>query len=332
MLGSPLYMSPEQLRSSKSVDHRADIWAIGVIMFELLTGELPFGGENLGELFAAILENDAPSIRLKSPEVPEGLERIVLKCLQRRPEHRYDNVTQIIADLAPFEGAGAGLMATAYLAPPHGFGPPQGAPQGPSFGAITPNPPLQQPPGPQTGPGIPPYGAVTPSGLARPAQGGTVAMGRGTNGGWQSTGSDQLPKSKGPILFLAGAAVLLFIGAIAIGAVIVGKNRGTTTATTPPPTSTISVEPPPQPPPQPPVTAVSAEPPTTPPSATTAATAAPIGVGHTKPPTVHHTTPKPPDPPAPPVVKPPDPPAKPVVTTKPSTTTPPSGAGVQNVR
>jgi serine/threonine-protein kinase len=55
MLGSPLYMSPEQLRSSKSVDARADIWAFGIIMFELMTGTLPFLGENLGELFAAIL-------------------------------------------------------------------------------------------------------------------------------------------------------------------------------------------------------------------------------------------------------------------------------------
>ena len=61
-IGSPLYMSPEQLRSSKSVDERADLWAVGVILYELLTGELPFMGENLGELFAAILETEAPPV------------------------------------------------------------------------------------------------------------------------------------------------------------------------------------------------------------------------------------------------------------------------------
>ena len=65
MLGSPLYMSPEQLRSSKSVDQRADIWAIGVILFELLTLSLPFMGDNLGELFAAILETDPTPPRVR---------------------------------------------------------------------------------------------------------------------------------------------------------------------------------------------------------------------------------------------------------------------------
>jgi serine/threonine-protein kinase len=55
MLGSPLYMSPEQLRSSKNVDARADIWAMGVILYELLTGSVPFEGETLGALFSAIL-------------------------------------------------------------------------------------------------------------------------------------------------------------------------------------------------------------------------------------------------------------------------------------
>ena len=321
MLGSPLYMSPEQLRSSKSVDHRADIWAIGVIMYELLTGELPFGGENLGELFAAILENDAPSLRLKSPEVPEGLERVVLKCLQRRAENRYDNVAQIAQDLAPFEGAGAGLMATAYLAPPAGFGAPRAG-----FGAATPNPPLHQtPPYATPNPALPSHGAVTPSGLARPAPSGTVAMGRATGGGWQSTGSGNLPRSKAPLVFLACAIALGLAGAVTIGVVLRGKNKETTTvvATPAPPSAATSVEPPPEPPPQPPATPVSAAVAPAPPAPVTSpATGTPTQVGHTKPTvTAHHAPPSPPTPPA--VV------AKPVTTTKPTSS---AGSGVQLTR
>jgi eukaryotic-like serine/threonine-protein kinase len=119
MLGSPLYMSPEQLRSSKSVDARADIWAIGVILFELLTNSLPFGGENLGELFAAILELDPPLARSKRPEIPAGLEQIVVKCLQRRPEHRYPSAIELARDLAPFAtpASASPLAASSFVQP-----------------------------------------------------------------------------------------------------------------------------------------------------------------------------------------------------------------------
>ncbi|MBX3262991.1 MAG: serine/threonine protein kinase, partial [Labilithrix sp.] len=102
MLGSPLYMSPEQLRSSKSVDQRADIWAIGIILYELMTGSLPFMGDNLGELFAAILERDPASLRTHVPDVPPALDEIVLRCLQRRPEHRFQTATELADALAPF--------------------------------------------------------------------------------------------------------------------------------------------------------------------------------------------------------------------------------------
>ncbi len=118
MLGSPLYMSPEQLRSSKSVDARADIWAMGVIMFELITGKLPFMGDNLGELFAQILEVEAPPLRAHVPDAPQGLEAIVSRCLQRRPEARFQTVAELERELAPFANASsASPFAASAVAP-----------------------------------------------------------------------------------------------------------------------------------------------------------------------------------------------------------------------
>lgn len=102
MLGSPLYMSPEQLRNSKSVDHRADIWALGVILHEFLTGTLPFAGENLGELFAAILEDEVPSLRKHNVNVPAELDAIVLRCLLKKREARYGSVVELGRALMPF--------------------------------------------------------------------------------------------------------------------------------------------------------------------------------------------------------------------------------------
>jgi len=102
LLGSPLYMSPEQLRSSKSVDPRTDIWALGIILFELLTGRTPYDGDNVGELFAAILEKDAPSLLTFRPDAPPGLDQAVLACLRRDPNQRFQNVGQLADALAPF--------------------------------------------------------------------------------------------------------------------------------------------------------------------------------------------------------------------------------------
>jgi serine/threonine-protein kinase len=112
MLGSPLYMSPEQLRDSKSVDHRCDIWALGVIAYELLTSHPPFMADNAVALFAAIQESEPMSLRARRPDgtIPPELERAVLRCLRRNPNERFPSVTELGAALAPF-ATGAGMRA-----------------------------------------------------------------------------------------------------------------------------------------------------------------------------------------------------------------------------
>jgi hypothetical protein len=100
VMGTPFYMSPEQLLSSKNVDERSDIWALGVILYELLAGRPPFVGESVPEIVAQILQNAPAPLRTYRPDVPPGLEAIIARCMQTKPEGRYANVALLSFALA----------------------------------------------------------------------------------------------------------------------------------------------------------------------------------------------------------------------------------------
>jgi eukaryotic-like serine/threonine-protein kinase len=102
ILGSPCYMSPEQLSSAKDVDGRTDIWALGVILYELLTGSLPFEAENMAALCVKILQTSPPSLRVLRPDLSPELERAVLHTLERDRDRRYASVGELVRALAPF--------------------------------------------------------------------------------------------------------------------------------------------------------------------------------------------------------------------------------------
>ncbi|HEX7453380.1 MAG TPA: serine/threonine-protein kinase, partial [Polyangiaceae bacterium] len=102
IMGSPLYMSPEQMTSSRDVDARTDIWAIGVVLYELLAGRAPFRAETLPEICGLILTSAPPAIRDFSPSTPELLQSAVLRCLEKDRSRRYQSVSELAQAIAPF--------------------------------------------------------------------------------------------------------------------------------------------------------------------------------------------------------------------------------------
>jgi serine/threonine-protein kinase len=102
VMGSPLYMSPEQIRSSRDVDVRGDVWALGVILYELLTGVAPFAANTMGATLAKIFSETPPPVGRLRPEVPEELSAVVAQCLDKDIARRVQNVGELASRLAPF--------------------------------------------------------------------------------------------------------------------------------------------------------------------------------------------------------------------------------------
>lgn len=101
-LGSPWYMSPEQMMDSSSVNHLTDVWSLGVVLFELLTNRRPFEGATVPEVCAKVLTGPTPSLREIQPDIDPELEAVVFRCLAKEPHARYSDVAELAALLLPF--------------------------------------------------------------------------------------------------------------------------------------------------------------------------------------------------------------------------------------
>jgi serine/threonine-protein kinase len=113
VLGTPAYMSPEQLHSAHNLDERTDVYAFGVILYEALTGRVPFQGTSYSALVLAIVNTTPRSLREIRPEIPEALERVVLQALARDREQRIPSIDALIALLEPSTAGEPALHSSA---------------------------------------------------------------------------------------------------------------------------------------------------------------------------------------------------------------------------
>lgn len=95
ILGSILYIPPEQLVDSRKVDKRADVYSLGVTLFQLLTGRLPFEGNSVAEVVTKILNQEIPLMSSFKSSIPEALDRVILKAIKKEPEERYQNIEDL---------------------------------------------------------------------------------------------------------------------------------------------------------------------------------------------------------------------------------------------
>jgi serine/threonine protein kinase len=102
VMGTPAYMAPEQARGEK-VDHRADVYAVGAILYRLLTGRTPFDTDDAASAITAVLTIDPPRPRSVAPEVPEALELIIERAMAKNPDDRFSSMHEFAEALAPFD-------------------------------------------------------------------------------------------------------------------------------------------------------------------------------------------------------------------------------------
>src|SRR5262249_28343152 len=100
--GSGPFMSPEQVTGG-DVDPRSDVFSLGVVIYQMATGQLPFSGATRGEMMEAILHATPDSITRLNAQMPSELERMTFKCLEKRAEDRYQSARELLADLWPLK-------------------------------------------------------------------------------------------------------------------------------------------------------------------------------------------------------------------------------------
>ncbi len=123
LMGTPVYMSPEQCRGAGLVDHRSDIYAMGCVIFHMITGRPPFEADGIGEIIAAHLREPAPAASSLAPGIPEGVDDLLHACLAKAPEQRFQSMAdlQLAADhlMARITASGvAGTSAATIAATP----------------------------------------------------------------------------------------------------------------------------------------------------------------------------------------------------------------------
>lgn len=173
VLGTPLYMSPEQLCGARNADPRSDVWALGVVLYRMVTGRVPFLGSTITEICSAVISDIPRSPGAVRPDLPPGFEALILRCLEKAPVGRFANASELGSALAPFAsgtavlampgsggstvvmGSSAGstpaVVARQMADPPPGFGLPPVPPPAPPGSSTTQSTSWAQPAAPSAG-------------------------------------------------------------------------------------------------------------------------------------------------------------------------------------
>jgi serine/threonine-protein kinase len=234
MLGTPYYMSPEQAQGIKAVDARSDLWSLAVIVFQALTGRLPFESEALGDLLVRIIVAPVPMPSHFVSDLPQTFDRWWEKASQRDPAGRFQSAREFGDALAVAFGHSKGLSGEGMMARPAGSDPGTGPypAAGPSPFGNTPHPAMGNLPNPGFGQTPHPALGYTP----QPPYGGTQplqAMGPTTGASMSRTFDappSARPKSKTAALVIGGASVVVLALAI-VGATFALKGKDAPVAT-----------------------------------------------------------------------------------------------------
>jgi eukaryotic-like serine/threonine-protein kinase len=298
LVGSPAYMSPEQLRGKESVDVTTDIWSLGAVLYELITGTTPFTGGSVTGLYAAMLETTPITVAEHVPEVPAALSETIMRCFATDPRGRWQSVAELVVALAPFAPERARISVDRIVTLSKAAGLMKGEPG--DEASIDAHPPKDGAPLPprndlprlfQTlvdthGGGAPMEGPPTPRASTLPrlfqtlvdTHGGSAGIderseptkmvrrhkGNAGDGGKAPSGDADGSSSRTRLLLGAGVLLLCVVGIINL---IVVSRRGSPAPATLPPPATVAQSAPPNASPAPPADAPAPE--TTTPQATT---------------------------------------------------------------
>ena len=101
-VGTPGYMAPEQVLRPERCDPRTDLWGVGMVLYEMLTGVLPFEASSVTDVFRKTVAGNAPPVTVHRPDVPIGLQDVVMRCLAHDPDRRFEDASSLALALAPF--------------------------------------------------------------------------------------------------------------------------------------------------------------------------------------------------------------------------------------